>query len=273
MKKIYKSGLMALIISVICLHTLNAQCKIDNIYFQSGEVLEYDLHFKWGLISKKSGWAKLKTLDAKYNGQDVYKISLSSASTGTARSFFKLNDTISCVLTKDLVPLAFTKDAHEDDDYTKERVTYNYSDGKIKTRSVRHKNGNFKFDETFETKDCIYDMMSIVFYARTLDYGHMRKGDKVNVNFISGKKRLKMTIVHDGTEKLKVGDDNKYNTIRLVLKISDDAFENSEEAMKVYITNDNNRLPIRIDSKLKVGNARVILKSFKGNKHPVNRSN
>jgi len=253
---------------------LQAQCQIENNYFQAGETLNYDLHFKWGILSKKAGVATLKVTNATYGGQDAYKISLSSSSRGAAREFFKMDDTISAVITRDMVPLAFFKDANEDDDYTKERITYTYMpNNSVKIRTMRHKNGTFRFDETFYRQNCTYDMLSVVFYARTLNYNSMKKGDKVSVDFVSGKKRLNMVIVHSGTEKLKVNDGSKYNCIKLSLKIADDAFQNEEDAMTVYITQDQNRMPIRIDSKLKIGNARVILNNYKGNKHPVNKAN
>lgn len=254
--------------------TANAQCQIDNNYFQAGEHLTYDLYFKWGIVSKKAGVGSLRISNVIYDGQEAYKAALTSNSRGTARDIFKMDDTISCVISKEMVPLAFFKDAHEGDDYTKERVSYTYQpDNSVKVRTMRHKNGTFRFDETFHRPNCTYDMLSVVFYARTLDYAKMRKGDKVSVDFISGKKRLNMVIIHNGTEKLKVNDGNKYNCIKLSLKIADDAFKNEEDAMTVYITNDMNRMPIRIDTKLKIGNARVILSGFKGNRHSVSKAN
>lgn len=246
-----------------------SQCKVENKYFQAGEVLQYDLHIKVG-ISTKGGYATLSTRQVTYDGKDAYKMTLTSSSQGFARKLFKLDDTLSCIMTKELVPLAYMKDAHEAGDYTKERVGYSYpGNGTVKTRSIRHKNDNFKFDETLQFNGCTYDLLSIVFYARTLDYSTMKKGDKVSVDFVSGRKKMSMQIIHDGTEREKAGDGKKYDCIKLVLKISDDAFENSEEAMKVYITNDSNRLPIRMDSKLKIGSTKAVLNSYKGNMYPV----
>jgi len=265
-----KSALLLFVLLFAAGNTYS-QCKITNNYFQSGETLEYDLHVKWGILSKKGGSAKLNTQSTRYKGEDAFKMSLTTNSEGSVRKLFKLDDTLSCYMTKELVPLAFVKDAHEGSDYTKETIDYSYSPGgQAKLRAVRHKNGNFKFDETITTNKCIYDMMSVVFYARTLDYQNMKKGDKVNVEFMSGRTKKDMQIIHEGTETQKGNDDVKYKCIKLSLKISDDAFENSEEAMKVYITDDMNRMPVRIDSKLNFGSTRVVLKRYKGNKYTLN---
>lgn len=262
------TGIM-LVLSVLFSLASQAQCKIQNKYFQAGEDMTYDLYFKYGLIHTKAGTSTLKTVSERYNNTDALKMTLTAKSTGTIRKVFSLNDTLSCYMSKDLVPLAYIKNAEEGGDYTQERVTYTYNGQGVSVRSIRHKNGNFKFDQTLTSKNCIYDMMSVVYYARTLNYDEMKKGDKATVDFISGKKKVNMIVEHRGLETIEANDKKKYQCIKLVLSIKDDAFENPKESMSVYITNDNNRMPVRLDSKLNIGTTRAILKSYKGNRYPV----
>lgn len=246
-----------------------SQCQIENNYFKEGEHLTYDLYIKLA-ATVKGGSASLTTQSVKYDGQDAYKMTLISASQGFARKIFPLNDTLVCYTTKKLVPLAYTKDAHEGDEYTVEKMAYSYSGNNVKIRSIRHKNGSFKFNETLSSSGCTYDLMSILFYARTLDYSTMVSGSSNTVNFVTGKKKVSMRIVYNGKEKVKANNGTSYNCSKLTLYIIDEAFDNGKEAMKVYITDDKNRLPIKLETKLKVGSTRVILKNYKGNRHPLN---
>lgn len=250
--------------------TVNSQCTMTNNAFQGGEVLQYDLYFKMGLIYTKAGSGSLKTVNSSYAGKSGYKMDLVTASSGVARKAFALNDTLTSYMSKDLTPLAYIKNAHEGGDYTKEKLTYTYKNNAVNISTIRHKNGSLKFDETMTVNQCTYDMLSVVFFARALDYSAMKSGNRTKISFISGRKRQNMEIVFNGTETIKANDDKKYSCYKLSLITSDDAFENQKEAMKVYITADNNRMPIRIDSGLKVGSMRVILKSYKGNLHPMN---
>lgn len=175
-------------------------------------------------------------------------------------------------MTRALVPLEFVKRAHEGKEYTQENTTYSYSGSGINIHTKRIKDGVLRFDENMTTTDCVYDMISVVYYARTLDYSKMKKGDEHGIEFISGKKKVYMVIEHGGVEKLEANDNKKYECIKLVLSITNGnklAFDNKEEAMTVYITNDNNRMPVRLDSKLKIGSTRAILKSYKGNRYPI----
>ncbi len=258
-----------LIVILLGSQLLNAQCKIDNNSFRSGEELTYDLYFKMGILNPKAGFSILRVDDADYDGQKVQKAQLIAQSTGTASKLFSVNDTITSYFTKKLVPLAFYKDAHEGGDYTKEKITYKYKNGKTNIYTRRDKNEVFRYAETVTSSNCVYDMLSVVFYARTLDYSTMKKGDTRVVEFMSGKRKLQMIVEHAGTERMKANDKKRYNCIKLILSISDDAFKDKEEAMKVYITNDANRMPVRIDSKLKVGSTQAVLKSYKGNLHPI----
>ncbi|WP_029906915.1 DUF3108 domain-containing protein [Prevotella sp. 10(H)] len=259
------------ILSVFISLQMQAQgkCKLNNIYFQAGEEMTYDLYFKYGLIHTKAGFSTLKTVAERYDNIDALKMTLHAQSTGTVRKLFSLSDTLSCYMTKDLVPLAYIKNAAEGKDYTKERVKYTYSGDNISINAVRYKNGDFKFDETLTSQTCMYDMMSVVFYARTLDFSAMKNGQTTKVDFISGKKKVSMIIAYEGVETVEANDDKKYSCIKLTLSIMDDAFSDMKEAMKVYITNDNNRMPVRLDSKLNIGSTRAILKSYKGNKYPI----
>lgn len=266
-----KSIILTIVTVILTLtQNLQAQCKVNNIFFESGEEMTYDLYAKLGPFHSKAGISTLTTSNDTYNNQKVYKVTLIAESTGTIRKFFALNDTLVSYMTKDIVPVAFKKDAHEASDETHEHITYTYKgDGSVNINAKRTKNGSERFDENITSTNCIYDMASIVMYARTLNYSSMKKGDEVTVESMSGRKKVKMVIEHDGKEKMKANDKKEYNCIKLILSISDDAFTNKEEAMRVYITDDKNRMPVRLDSQLKIGSTRAILKSYKGNKYPI----
>lgn len=245
-------------------------CSVENTAFKEGEVLTYDLYFKYGILNSRAGISTISTQAVTYDSKSVYKVSLIASSDGLASKVFSVSDTLYSILTKDLQPLKFRKHAHEGDDYTKEVATYRYSDTDIKINTKRWKNGTDRFNVDHTSKTCIYDMVSIVPYARNLDYANMKKGDAVKIEFLSGKRKVNMEIEHAGTERIKANNGKKYSCIKLILSISDDAFVNKEESMKVYITNDQNRMPIRIDTKLKHGSTRAMLNHYKGNRYAIN---
>ena len=260
--------IIALLISIFS-STVYGQTKLKNNAFEGGEKLTYDLYYKYGLINMKGGVATLNTESTTYNGKDAYKMTLHAASGGLIGSLFTIDDTLTSYMDKNLVPLLFIKGATESKDYTRERQIYNYQNGNTSIRAIRHRNGNLSFDETVNSDRCTYDMMSIMAYSRTLDYSKMQRGDNTQIQFITGKRLVNMYIRYLGTSKMKVNNGKTYDAIELSLMILDKAFVDQEEAMRVWLTNDENKLPLQIHTKLKIGEMRSILKGFSGNKHPL----
>lgn len=264
----YKVIRLFLLLLITSTYTqIQAQCKVENNSFKEGEELTFDLYFKYGLLYTKAGNAQLSVSDVRYKGNDAYKLMLTANSVGAANTVYSLTDTLTSYTTKNLVPLAYTKDAHEKKDYRTERATYSYSSGKVKLRNINKKNGKLRYDTTLVSTNCMYDFISIVYYARTFDYNKTKKGDQATVSFLSGRKKVNMTIEHQGYESVLANDGLKYNCIKLTLSINENAFEDKHEAMKVYITNDANHIPIRIESKLKIGMARAVLNTYKGQRN------
>lgn len=261
--------LLSLLVIVVCVQLNAQQCKVENICFQAGEELIYDMYFKYGLINTKAGRSSMTIFNEVYKGENVLKMQLIGNTRGVASKLISLSDTLTSFTTKELVPLAYEKNAHESGDYTIEKATYLYENSKTTIKTSRIRNQELRFDERLSSESCIYDMLSVVYYARTLDYSTMKKGDKVSISFLSGRRILNMDMENHGIEIVKANNDKKYNCIKLVLVINADAFEDKKEAMTVYITNDSNRMPVCIDSKLKIGSTRAILKSYKGTIYPV----
>lgn len=243
---------------------LFAQCPQENTFFQAGEELRYDLYFRYGIINTKAGTSSLVVADETYNGTAAYKMTMLANTNGLANKMFSMKDTLTAYTSKNIVPLAFIKNAMEQGDYTQETALYDYSQDSITVKTQRIRNDILRFDEILRSHECIYDMVSTVYYARTLDFSQMKKGDKTTISSLSGKKIVHMDIEFQGIEKVKANDRREYNCIKLVLMINTSAFEDKKEAMKVYLSNDINRVPIRIDSQLKIGSTRAILKNYKG---------
>lgn len=247
--------------------SLLGQCKIENTFFKEGETLVYDMNFKLGLINTRAGTLFLEVKKEKIDGQDCYKMIFQTNTSGVANSIFMVRDTLMSYMNKDLVPVAYIKNALEGDSYTQERLKYSYpGDGKVSIHTKRNKNGEFRFDETVTSEQCLYDLVSVIYYARTIDFSKKNKGDKVTIGFISGKEISTADIVLKGTKKVKANDKKEYDCHELELHfIAGGGSAKSKGQMKVLISKDANRIPVQIESSLKkVGSVRGNLSSATG---------
>lgn len=250
----------------ICVSTFG-QCERDNKYIKVGEKFEYEMYFKMGLISTEAGTLSLEVKNGSYKGNGNLKLQFITNTNGLANKIFAVHDTLVSYVSKNLVPLAYTKKAHEGGSFTDEELIYNYQEGiaDISINTKRHKDGVFKFEEVVISSGCIYDLVSVIYFARTLDFDNMKEGDTAKLNFISGKKLGTAILEITGSKKVKANNGKKYDCRELLLYFSTEEGEDpskNKENMKVYITSDDRRIPIQIESKMKkVGSVKGFLKT------------
>lgn len=244
------------------------QCNIANTAFKSGENIKYDLYFNYGIVNTRAGNASLSITESNFRGQSAYRTHMMLNTTGFARTMYTLNDTLTSYMDMNLRPLLFTKEAFEGKDYSTERQSYSYNGNEITIRAFRNFNEKHAFDETVTTTNCTYDYLSVLAYIRNLDYTGMNPGDKKHIQFISGKEIVNMSVNYLGTSTIRANDNRRYNVMNISMAILSDAFTNPREAIKASITDDDNRIPIVIDTNLKIGSVRAVLRDVSGIRHP-----
>jgi hypothetical protein len=258
------TSIFSLLIFLFVFQPSNAQCKINNTAFTSGENIEYDLYFNFGLFRARAGKGSLSVTEANYRGVNSLKTVMLLNTSGLAGNIYSVSDTLTSYIDKDMRPLLFTKEAHEGGDYSIERQSYTYEGNIIKIRSLRNFNGEERFDEVFESDKCTYDYLSVLSMIRNIDFSGMKPGERKFIQFISGKKAVNMYVNYQGISKIKANDGKRYEVIDLTLTIHDDAFENQKDALKASLTNDSNRVPIIIDTSLNIGSIRAVMKNATG---------
>lgn len=254
--------------SLFTFNTVNAQCELSNTAFASGEDISYDLYLNRGIFTVRAGKGSLRVTEANYRGGNAYKVVMQLNTTGLAGNIYTVNDTLTSFIDMNLRPLLFTKEAFEGKDYSVERQSYTYGGDSIKIRAYRLWKGVEQFDEMITSGHCTYDYLSVLAYIRNLDYTGMKPGDRRHIRFIAGRKAVNMYVNYQGISSVKGNNGKDYEVINLSMTILDDAFKNQKDALGVSITNDKNRIPIVIDTVLKIGSIRAILKNVSGLRNP-----
>ena len=105
-------GLVALMTGAFALPA-SAQCEAKNDAFQTGEQVMYDLYFNWKFVWVKAGLASLTTNATTYHSEPAFRINLLALGSKRADFFFKMRDTLTCVIGEKLEPRYFRKGAEE----------------------------------------------------------------------------------------------------------------------------------------------------------------
>ena len=129
----------------------------------------YDLYFNWKFVWVKAGLASLTTNATTYHSQPAYRINLLALGSKRADFFFKMRDTLTCVIGEKLEPRYFRKGAEEGKRYTVDEAWFSYKNGLCLVNQKRtYRDGAFDESEASDSR-CIYDMLSILGQARSYE--------------------------------------------------------------------------------------------------------
>lgn len=233
--------------------------------------MNYNIHYKWGIIMAKAGTAQFTVSNSQFNSQPAYLSTLTFKTTSTFDKIFKIRDTLHSYISPKVEPIFHQKFLHEGNTHFKEKLTFKKF-GKSESRALSVRNnadGSLKFEKELEAPGFAFDMVSIFAFARALDYGKLVPGEEIPIFSFVGRDVVKMKVVYAGQEILEKGGNKKYKTLKFEVDIIDEAFESSKKAMELWISDDPNRIPIKIKAKLKIGSAEAELDSYKGIRYPL----
>ncbi|MBC8397198.1 DUF3108 domain-containing protein [Flavobacteriaceae bacterium] len=247
-----KTLILIFFISILCFGQ-------DQSPYKNGEWLNFKLSYS-GWI--KAGKASLTLKEDKLN--ELYHVKAIGKTTGPIKWFFKVEDYYQSYFSnKTGLPKKFIRKINEgghtknliiDFDQTTNKAIVN----NIKKNSVKE----------FVTKPNVHDMLSVFYFLRnnySLDQIKKTKDLSVDMFFDSENYEFKMKFLGLDTINTKFG---KIKCIKLRPFVQSGRVFKEKESLTLWISADNNKIPIRIKADLVVGSIRVDLDAFSGLNHP-----
>jgi hypothetical protein len=263
MKRLFPS-LLSLPAVFLCAFSLCA----ENAPFGNGETLRYGIRFKWGLVMVKAATANYTVQESSYDNSNTYKMTLDFRSTFFDR-VFKIRDTLFSHVNTNLQPLYHIRKINEGKTRFREEVFFIVHDTDYTKIRVRRQNDDaVKFDTTLVSDNAGYDMLSIFTFVRTLDYPKLTPNQTFHISSFAGTHKVNITVHFKGQAILEKSKSVKYKTFRLMIDVSDAAFNETQNAMEIWISDDKNRIPLKIKAKLRIGAAEADLTSWQNLKYP-----
>ncbi len=236
--------------------------------YKSGETLKCNLYFNWKFVWVKAGNASLVIRDTVYNGMAAQRMTLLSSTNKYADKFFRMRDTLTTVFTADSRPLYYRKASAEGKRYYLNEVRYEYLDnGKIKVWQSYKRDDEPTVYKEDVVDDTVYDMMSLLAYARTLDFSSLKTGDRLTFLVATGRRIEPQHLIYRGKARTKADDGHEYDCLVVSLVKMKDGKERS--VIDFYVTNDANHLPILLDLALNFGSAKARITEKQGLLYPI----
>jgi hypothetical protein len=234
---------------------------IDNDSFSTGEKLNYVVHY--GLIN--AGEAELDVdKDIQYvNNRPCYKVNVDGKTTGSFDFFLRIRDTWrSYIDTTAIIPQRFHRNIEEGKYRKKENMMFDHNKDMVTVEDKKATN-------TFKVPDNVQDIVSGIYYLRTLNYEKRKPGEQIKIQGFFDDEVFDFTVTYRGktTVETKAGS---FKVIRLVPKMPKNKLFDGEDAISVYLSDDQNKIPVLIQAEMFVGAVKIDLYKYKGLKSRLN---
>ena len=258
MKIIRILNIFLLIFVTFPLRAGNDFCDIRNNAFVAGESLNFRVFYTVAGVFVGAGEADFTNTLESLNNKPVYHIVGEGKTYSFYDNFFKVRDRYeSYIDTLNLQPYKFIRNIYEGGYKKYENVTFN----KLANTAVTN-------DGVFRVPACVQDVISSIYYARNIDFDKYTPGDKIPFTLFLDKELYGMYIRYVGKETVKTKY-GKFKSIKIKpLLLKGTIFEGGEK-MTVWISDDKNRVPLRIESPISVGSIKVDMMGYKNLRYPL----
>lgn len=241
----------------------------ESLAFQHGERMEFVLHYQWGTINTDVATATVELDSLTYNGEKAFRCSAYGKTSRMFDLFFKVREDFDSWFTRDgLKPLKFTRDTYEGGYEAKN--TYHYiwdaAEPYIAADVYSSKRGMKAI--TLPLTPCTFDLPSLFFFARNMDFDVVEPGRRYPMTFAIDDDVYNVYFILHGRETRKIPGLGTVRTIKFAAKLLEGEVFKGEEDMLIWVTDDENRLPVYFEAPLLVGVASGRLSGYKGLKHP-----
>jgi len=230
--------------------------SIDYIPFIPGEYLNFNLHY--GIINAGEASLSIGKDEKKIAGHNHFEVNVSGKSYSFFDPFYKVRDKYqSYIDEKTMYPTVFVRDVQEGNFAKKENYIF-----------VRSKNEVISGSKTFTVDPDMHDLVSTFYYIRCIDFSKQKPGTNFEFATFFDEKVMHTGIRYTGKEIIST----KFGKMRCYvfkpILVKGRVFKNQDD-MLLYVSEDRNQIPVRIQSKIYLDYVKADLESYKNLKYPL----
>ncbi|WP_051347896.1 DUF3108 domain-containing protein [Asinibacterium sp. OR53] len=233
-------------------------CGIRNQAFQAGESITFNVFYSVIGLYINAGSASFSVSLEHLNNKAAYHVIGNGSSNSSYDWIFKVRDRYETYIdTTNLQPLKFIRNIDEGGYKKSENIIFNQA-----ANTATTPNGVFK------VPNCIQDVLSSIYYARNIDFNRYKPDDKIPFAMFLDNEVYNLYLRYMGKEVVKT----KYGKFRAIkfkpLLVKGTLFQGGEK-MTVWVSDDPNHIPLRIESPIVVGSIKVDMMQYRNLRYPL----
>ncbi|WP_236974731.1 DUF3108 domain-containing protein [Membranihabitans maritimus] len=243
----------------------NDYCRTDNNTFSDNETLTYKIYYNVNFIWIGAGTV---TFNIDKRGSNYFAEAVGKTY-GGYDWIFKVRDTFQSVLDQNtLLPIESTRVVNEGN-YTK----YDHVQYMRNSRLARSAMGKSRLNA--ETKiitvdQCVHDVLSTLYAFRNTSVQSLANDKRYSLDMLLDRKKYPVSMKFGGEEKKKIKGIGPLDSYLIEPKVVVGNIFSEEDGMKIWVSKDQNKVPLLIESPIAVGKIKAVLSGHKGLKYPTN---
>lgn len=224
--------------------------------FQIGEKLKYTA--RYGFINAAEVTFEVQESKKEISGKKPLHFVATGRTTPSFDWFLKVRHRYdSYVDQAQLLPMQFTESVRE---------------GKYKRDSYANfdQKGNkiIATKGTFTSPDVTFDILSMYYFARCLDIKNVKVGEVIKMKYFLDDGIYPLDIEYLGKETIST-ESGKFECIKFSPALQPGRVFRKDSRMYMWITNDTNRIPVKVEVEILIGSLVLELEKYDGLKNPI----
>jgi hypothetical protein len=232
---------------------------VSNAAFEKGEFLKYRMHY--GLITAGYATLEVGSKTETVNGRKCHHIIGKGFTTSSYDWVYKIRDRYETFVDETaLIPWRFIRHVEEGDFYSHTETRFEHAVKKA------HYVNNKAEVTSYNVPENIQDVISSFYYARTLNQKTLQVGSKIPLTNFLDQKTFNLQAQLLKRETVNV-DGHKYKALKMKLLIEEAGIITDGSKVHFWISDDENKIPIRIEAELAIGSVKADLIEYKNLKN------
>lgn len=238
--------------------------------FRSGEEIGYTASYSAAIVSTDVADITFRTTTEKRNGVSCYKIEATGRTRPFYSVFFKMEDVYrSWIATSDLRPVYADMELKEGSYRYRSGMTFDWN-----TMRVTTVGRNLKRDKddvmVMPIGPNSFDAVSLFFNMRNINLGAMKVGVRADLSIVLTDTVRTIQYRYVGKEIIDTESVGAVRCLKVVCQLATTDGESFAEGSEftLWISDDNNRIPIYLETPIRVGRVQAVISSYKGLAHP-----